>query len=965
MGAVLDDGQIKSERRLFATATPRVYKTKLKKAAEEFGVEVVDMSDEKSFGKRFHTFSFGEAIKLGWLTDYRVLIVGVDNERIKEWIENCRLVATDTGLATDARSLASQIGLLKAIKDWNLQRLISFHGRVKRAKEFSEDIIQVAAWLNEDHRPSSNLWAEHVSGEMSAIARQQKLTRLKNIGKDEIGLLSNARCLSEGVDVPALDGVAFIDPRSSEIDIIQSVGSAIRLSDDKTMGTIVLPVFIEQTENAEIALGASDFKPIWDVLEALKSHDDRLSDELDELRIELGAKTKRSVGANDLTKIIFDLPTLVNEDFAQTLRAYLVAQTTESWMFWYGLLNAFVKEHEHCRVVREYKTGEGYLLGFWVHNQRRTKDKMEPDRRQRLEALPGWSWDPHSDQWEEGFFHLKQFSEREKHCRVSATDQNDTGYRLGQWVAVQRRTKDALEPDRRQRLEALPGWSWDALSDKWEEGFSYLKEFSKRGAHCRMLAKYRTDDGFGLGIWVNKQREKKDTMDPDRRQRLEALPGWTWDPYSDQWERSFSYLKEFLGPKGHCRVAMSYKTNDGYPLGQWVAVQRRTKEKMDPIRRQRLEALPGWSWDALSDKWEEGFSHLKEFSKRGGHCRVVLGYKTDNGFGLGIWVNKQRAKKDTIEPDRRQRLEALPGWTWDPHSDQWDKGFSHLEQFSERKGHCRVPNDFRTDDGYRLGVWVAVQRKANDKLDPDRRQRLEAMPGWSWEVLADKWEEGFSYLKTFSDREGHCRVTMDYTTEDGHRLGQWVKIQRRTNDKMDPDRRQRLEALPGWSWDVLLDKWEEGFSHLNQFSDREGHCRVPHSYKTNDGYRLGQWVVVQRRTKHTINFDRRQRLEALPGWSWDARLDKWEEGFSYLKKFSDRVGHCRVLQSYKTEEDYRLGQWVGVQRSTKDTMDPDRRQRLEALPGWVWKIEKSLPQAAAAKVEKSLSQAVAAQEKRE
>ena len=232
-------------------------------------------------------------------------------------------------------------------------------------------------------------------------------------------------------------------------------------------------------------------------------------------------------------------------------------------------------------------------------------------------------------------------------------------------------------------------------------------------------------------------------------------------------------------------------------------------------------------------------------------------------------------------------------------------------------------------------------------------------------MLADKWEEGFSYLKTFSDREGHCRVTMDYTTEDGHRLGQWVKIQRRTNDKMDPDRRQRLEALPGWSWDVLLDKWEEGFSHLNQFSDREGHCRVPHSYKTNDGYRLGQWVVVQRRTKHTINFDRRQRLEALPGWSWDARLDKWEEGFSYLKKFSDRVGHCRVPQSYKTEEDYRLGQWVGVQRSTKDTMDPDRRQRLEALPGWVWKIEKSLPQAAAAKVEKSLSQAVAAQEKRE
>ena len=150
-GTVLDDGQIKSERRLFTTATPRVYKTGLKKAAEEFGVEVVDMNDEKSFGERFHTLSFGEAIERDLLTDYRVLIIGVDNERIKEWIENRLLVATDTGLTTDTRSLAAQIGLLKAIKDWDLRRLISFHGRVKRAKEFSEDIIQVRKWLDGDH----------------------------------------------------------------------------------------------------------------------------------------------------------------------------------------------------------------------------------------------------------------------------------------------------------------------------------------------------------------------------------------------------------------------------------------------------------------------------------------------------------------------------------------------------------------------------------------------------------------------------------------------------------------------------------------------------------------------------------------------------------------------------------------------------------------------------------------------
>ena len=157
---------------------------------------------------------------------------------------------------------------------------------------------------------------------------------------------------------------------------------------------------------------------------------------------------------------------------------------------------------------------------------------------------------------------------------------------------------------------------------------------------------------------------------------------------------------------------------------------------------------------------------------------------------------------------------------------------------------------------------------------------------------------------------------------------------------MEPDRRQRLEALPGWSWDALLDKWEQGFSHLKQFSEREGHCRVPNKYKTDDDYPLGLWVANRRAAKDTMDPDRRQRLEALPGWSWDVLSDQWEEGFSHLKRFSERKGHCRVPDRYKTDDDYPLGQWVKKQRSARDKMDPDRRQRLEALPGWVWKVEK-------------------------
>jgi Helicase associated domain len=235
---------------------------------------------------------------------------------------------------------------------------------------------------------------------------------------------------------------------------------------------------------------------------------------------------------------------------------------------------------------------------------------------------------------------------------------------------------------------------------------------------------------------------------------------------------------------------------------------------MTSYRRQRLEALTGWSWGVVADQWEDGFSRLKQFSGREGHCRVPDGYKTDDGYRLAAWVERQRARKDKIEPDRRQRLEALTGWSWSVVADQWEDGFSRLKQFSEREGDCRVSKNYRTKDGYRLGGWVNNQRASKEAMNPERLRRLEALTGWSWEVRFELWEEGFSHLKHFSERKGHCRVPVNYEADDGYRLGAWVHKQRGKHDRRNPDRRHRLEALPGWSWDVVADLWEDGFSRL-------------------------------------------------------------------------------------------------------------------------------------------------------
>jgi hypothetical protein len=217
------------------------------------------------------------------------------------------------------------------------------------------------------------------------------------------------------------------------------------------------------------------------------------------------------------------------------------------------------------------------------------------------------------------------------------------------------------------------------------------------------------------------------------------------DRLGSNWDEMYGRLVLFQKRTGHCRVPRSHKTDD-YRLGEWVKSQRGNKEKLNPGRLQRLEALPGWSWDPFSDAWEEGFSHLKQFSDREGHCRVSFSYKTDDDYRLGGWVKKQRANKEELNHGRPQRLEALPGWSWDPHFDQWEEGFSHLKQFSEREGHCQVAGKYKTNDNYRLGSWVNTQRSHKETMDPERRQRLEALPGWSWDALYDQWGEGISQV---------------------------------------------------------------------------------------------------------------------------------------------------------------------------------------------------------------------------
>jgi hypothetical protein len=941
---VLDQKAIKTRRRLFMTATPRYFTGRVLKAAQEVDLEVASMDDQNKFGLVFHRLTFGDAIKRDLLTDYQVAVVGVDDATYKQWAETGTLVTRDGKKITDARTLAGQIGLAKAMRKYDLRRTISFHSRVARAREFAAEMPEVIEWMPAGQRPNGVLWSSYASGEMTAGERHVRLQHLSQLPDGQRGLLTNARCLSEGVDVPMLDGVAFIDPRRSEVDIVQAVGRAIRRASDKTIGTVVIPVFIDTDADPEVVLTGSAFKPVWDVIKALRSHNDALAEQLDELRRQLGRRGRRPRLPDN---IYLDLPARVGSDFARAFNVRLVEQTTASWEYWFGMMQRFVDRHGHARVPQSY-TVDGYRLGGWVGEQRTnyTGGTLKAERQRRLEDLPGWTWDPRTDQWEEGFRQLLSYVERNGRARVPQSYTFD-GYRLGSWCQLQRSNyaEGILEDDRERRLNGLPGWTWNPRTDNWDEGFSRLIDYVDHHGHARVPQSY-TVDGYKLGQWVGVQRTRraKSTLDAEHRHRLEGLPGWTWDSRNEQWEEGFQQLLSFIERHGNSRVPRSY-TVDGFRLGAWINSQRNNYSKgtLKAERMRRLQEVAGWTWDSRNEQWEEGFRQLLEYVELHGDARVPISY-TVGGFQLGAWINAQRDRygKGTMDDDRRARLEELPGWAWNALDAQWEEGFERLLAYVKTYGDARVPLSFKAD-GYQLGTWVGVQRGgyAKGTLNPDRRQRLEELPSWTWTATDynGAWEEGLRRLQMYIKSHGDSLVPQSYVV-DGYKLGSWVVVQRhkRAKGTLDSEREQRLEAVPGWTWNPRQAAWDRGFQCLQEYVRRHGDALVPQN-ETLDGYKLGIWVNTQKtfHSRGRLDSERERLLEALPGWTWDSRQAAWDRGFRYLQVYVQKNGHARVPQSYVIDG-FRLGNWVNMQRSNfaHGILEDDRRHLLEGLPGWSW-----------------------------
>lgn len=296
-----DADYIKANKRLYMTATPRLFDDTVKGKAAEHSAELASMDDEAVYGPEFYRLGFGEAVDKGLLTDYKVLVMTVEEDIAAEVL--AANPTNEINLTTASAMIGAWNGLAKrsgAEQDTKsgfeanaqpMRRTVAFAKDIKASKTIQETFPTLIRQYQEqlkDHAATNDVSmlnidlqvaVEHVDGTMNALERGNKISWLESsIPEDETRILTNARCLSEGVDVPALDSVIFFHPRNSMVDVVQSVGRVMRKAEGKDYGYIILPVAIPPGVSPSQALNDNTrFRVVWQILNALRAHDDRFN----------------------------------------------------------------------------------------------------------------------------------------------------------------------------------------------------------------------------------------------------------------------------------------------------------------------------------------------------------------------------------------------------------------------------------------------------------------------------------------------------------------------------------------------------------------------------------------------------------------------------------------------------------------------------------------------------------------
>ncbi|MER5200780.1 Helicase associated domain protein [Streptomyces sp. NPDC002755] len=620
-----DQRIIPAYRRLYMTATPRIWEERLSQEVSE-GVRdplpremAASMDDEAVFGPVLYKLSLSSAVSRGLLARYQIIVLELKDPVVTPE----RLMSEDRGgeEVRGQRLGALQAALLHTMEQHSLQTCITFHHRTIEAQAYAEGLARVAARLHADQpdRYPSRLWADWLCGEHAPERRREVLGGFASTAQRAV--LSNCRVLGEGVDIRAVDSIALLDPKGAPHDIVQAIGRALRQKPgQEKLASLIVPVFLQPGEEPEDMFTSGSYRPLVKVLEGLRAHDEEA--------VELLA-----------------IPQEPQKGVAQP-SAHIGAAPEEGG-------------EESRLLLRFAAPRDPVMVAEWVSFNVIDTEKQD---------------------WARGWVALKKFTEREHHARVPY-GHKEGATPLGQWVAEQRRAYGAgqMTGQRARRLEQL-GMVWSMADERFQENLEAARAYYKD--HWSLCAP-RTATALDrpIGQWLsNLRRPGALEGHPEWETALKKVDK-DWNPaWPADWQRHYAALRELVADEeGQADVLPGF-TVHGMDIGKWLARQRRPGvwQALTDAQQGRLNQLgitplppapkePGKPSAMPAGAFARGVAALARYKSRTGSVKVPRAHleRLEDGteVKLGVFLSNSKSRRANLAADKLQALADL-GLDW-------------------------------------------------------------------------------------------------------------------------------------------------------------------------------------------------------------------------------------------------------------------------------------------------------------
>ena len=566
-----------------------------------------------------------------------------------------------------------------------------------------------------------------------------------------------------------------------------------------------------------------------------------------------------------------------------------------SWQRYYESAKRYYEEHGDLNVPCHYKKTNGVDLAAWIRrirSYRKSGIQTSYLTEERIAALDkmGMIWSVPDYLWEENFAGALEFYRQNGHLNVPVDYRAFNGLQIGVWIRRQRslragKAKIGVPPTEEQiaRLDAI-GMNWKNRSESaWNKGYQAAVAYYKEYGNLEVPTTYVMPDGYRLGTWLAKCREKgKEKHSEEQRKSLDEL-GIIWEK-PDSWQVRYLLAKKYYEEHGNLNIPPKYKA-DGIWLSKWVNEQRqiyignRGVKKLTEEQIKSLESI-GMVWEnrnhlVWNETWHNQFQSAQVFYRQYGHLNIPSDYDNGNGKTLAAWVVRQRALKvkGKLPQEQIAMLEEI-GMVW-VIENSWGIGFAHAKEYYTANGNLLVSPNHVCDDGYNLGGWITNQRansKTKDKyrrLDKKQIERLDSI-GMIWSVGDFRWEEAYKRAGMFYREKGHLVIPRYYGQDNDFDLYEWVVAQRNKyrSGELSEDKIQKLEKI-GMDWLTSIERdWENHYHSAECYYRKHGTLTMPCTYVDESGFALGLWLWRIRTGKIKLktegaNGNQIERLKAI------------------------------------------------------------------------------------------------------